>query len=117
MISDHGAIPYRSPLRGTQSPRAVQNRRGLPALEMAAGTTSVTGEEQVDSGLLNGIRAVQLTLSGNNFSPDAESKASWYQLDPETNPSKFIIRVEKGGTNDGVLGTDPVSISWVAVGK
>ena len=82
---------------------------------LSRGTKTVIGELQVESGLRN-IRAVALTFNESNLVANQESKLSWYRL-ADALPGDFIIRVEKGGSNEGVLGDNPIKVSWVAEGE
>jgi len=75
---------------------------------------TVIGELVVDTELRN-IRSFVATFVASNFAADQESKISWYTL-PNMQPGKMIIRIEKGGVNDGMLGTNPVRVSWLALG-
>jgi len=73
----------------------------------------VTGEKIVETGLRS-IRSCIVSFVVPNFLPDEEAKVGWYEV--PNHPSKIRIRVEKGGLNDGNIGTNPVKISWIAVG-
>lgn len=103
-------------LNGKGSGRKVTSslRHTVRSPRTVAGMTEVNGEEQVDTGLTYGIQAVALSIMASNLSPDGESKVSWYQLEPSAHPERFIIRVEKSGTNEGLLGDNPVMVSWIA---
>lgn len=114
MFFSDGVIPFtRAGNSGVSRPVVAQSR---PPAPFFAGTVIVNGEEQIVSGLYR-VSNVFLTMSGSNISPDGESKLSWYQLDPTNEPGKFVIRVEKSGANDGILGDQPISVSWMAVGE
>jgi hypothetical protein len=82
---------------------------------LSRGVTEVVGELQVDSGLKT-IRAVTITFNESNLVANEESKLSWYRL-ADALPGYFVIRVEKGGSNEGVLGTNSVKVSWIAEGE
>ena len=93
------------------------NPRSRHMPEFAGNIESVTGELVVESGLRE-IQTVTLNIVTSNFVANEESKVSWYQ--DETIAERrgaFIIRVEKGGSNDGVVGDSPVQISWMALGR
>ena len=80
--------------------------------EMAGGEVEVIGEAVVR----HGVRDLQTFVPGfmtNNFVPNEESSVSWYRYDNK----RVVIRVEKGGTNDGLLGTNAMTISWIALGR
>jgi len=81
--------------------------------EVAHGTVTVTGEAVVETGLRN-LKSFQPSFKGSNFAADQESKVSWYQIPGMV--SKVVVRVEKGGANEGLLGTNPVVINWTAMG-
>lgn len=81
--------------------------------EMSGGIVQVIGEVLVDHGLRN-LRTFVPSFRTSNFVPDEESRVSWYPFGDSI--STVVIRVEKGGANDGVLGDNPVDISWIALG-
>jgi hypothetical protein len=85
----------------------------LPGI--SGGIVTVTGEAIVDTELRY-IKSFVPSFNMNNFVPDEESKLSWYAL-PGSQTQQIVIRVEKGGANDGLLGTNPVQISWLAIGE
>jgi len=81
---------------------------------VSGNTEMVTGEIVVDTELRS-IRSFVATFVTSNFAADQESKLSWYQL-PNMAPGKMIIRVEKSGSNEGLLGTNPIQVNWIAIG-
>ncbi len=83
--------------------------------ETAGAIESVTGEKVIDTGLRD-LQTFQATPAVANFVPDAEQNVTWYFTNP---PSRRLVtlRVEKGGINDGNLGTNPFDVSWMAIGK
>lgn len=84
----------------------------LPGL--AGALETVTGEMIVDTGLKD-IQTVVVTPNETNIVPDEEATVSWYPL-PESS-SKIVLRVEKGGANSGIVGTNPFKVSWLALGR
>ena len=82
---------------------------------ISRGVVTVTGELQIDSGLKS-INSVALTFNESNLVANEESKLTWYRL-TDALAGDFIIRVEKGGSNEGVLGTNPVKVAWTAEGE
>lgn len=83
--------------------------------EVAGATETITGEIIVDTGLRE-IQSFVATFQTTNFVPDEESLLSWYPL-PGGTPAQMVIRVEKGGVNHGLLGTNPIKVSWLALGR
>jgi hypothetical protein len=75
------------------------------------GELTITGEAVVRTDLSR-IKHVSLSFKLDNFSPNEESKLSWYPYAPEI--GAFVIRVEKGGSNEGSLGDNPVVVSYRA---
>lgn len=87
----------------------------LPSV--AGGVEPVIGEAIVDTGLRK-LRTVLVSFKAPNFPLDEESKVSWYPVPGESLTTvRIVIRVEKGGANDGLLGTNLVQISWLALGE
>lgn len=82
--------------------------------EFAGGLVAVTGEAIINTTLRN-IRTVTAVFAENNFVANEEGKVSIYPL-PNVNGS-LVVRVEKTGTNDGVVGDSSVDIWWSAVGE
>lgn len=80
--------------------------------EMSGGEVEVTGEVIVDHQLRN-LQTFVPSFKTNNFVPNEEGKVGWYVLEG----SKVVIRVEKTGTNDGVLGDSTMTVSWIALGR
>jgi len=80
---------------------------------VAGGIEMVTGEQIIDTGLHRGIKSCIVAFVTQNFVADEECKVSWFAV--PTSQSKIRIRVEKGGLNDGNIGTNPVKISWIAI--
>jgi len=114
MLLPDGTIPWvGGASRGflLRTPQVNANPR-IPAI--MGGIIEVTGEEQLDTNFSFGVASVAVSIMANNLSPNEESKVSWYQLDAEEEPSKFVVRVEKGGSNEGILGDNPVMVSWIA---
>ena len=74
---------------------------------------TVTGEKIVETGLRS-MRSFVCQFVTTNFVADEEAKVGWYEV--PNHPGKIRIRVEKGGINDGNIGTNPVKISWIAIG-
>jgi hypothetical protein len=83
--------------------------------ELAGAIETITGEIVVDTGLRD-IQTFVATFKSTNFVPDQESLLSWYPL-PNGQPGQMVIRVEKGGVNHGLIGTNPVNVSWMALGR
>ena len=81
--------------------------------EVAHGEVTVTGEAVVDTGLRN-LKSFSPSFQMSNFAADQERKISWYKYAGSV--SKVVVRVEKGGANEGLLGTNPVVINWTAMG-
>lgn len=83
--------------------------------ETAGDIIDVTGELEIDTELRN-LQTFNATPAVANFVPDAEQNVTWYFSRP---PSRrfVIIRVEKGGINDGNLGTNAFPVSWSAFGR
>jgi hypothetical protein len=83
--------------------------------ETAGNVVDVTGELEIDTGLRD-VQSFTVSPAVANFVPDQEQNVSWYFSRP---PSRrwVTIRVEKGGINDGNLGTNPFSVSWQAFGR
>ena len=75
----------------------------------------VTGELEIDTQLRN-VQTFVATPAVTNFLPDAEQNVTWFFSRP---PSRrwVTIRVEKGGINDGDIGTNPFPVSWHAIGR
>jgi len=82
--------------------------------EVAGEITYVTGEAVIETGLRQPIQACVASFAVNDFIADQEGKISCHPL--ASDPTKIVIRVEKVGTNDGVLGDNKVLISWIAIG-
>lgn len=83
--------------------------------ETAGAIVSVTGELEIDTELRD-LQSIQVSLSSTNLTPDAEQSVMWYFSRP---PSRryVTIRIEKGGVNDGDIGTNPIDVSWTAFGR
>ena len=80
--------------------------------EFSGGEVEVVGEAIVEHGLRE-VQAFVPAFKTSNFVADEEGKVSHYAL----TPTKEVIRVEKTGANEGVLGDNPVIISWMALGR
>jgi hypothetical protein len=92
--------------------------QGQPSMHIpwvSGGEVVVVGEHTVDTGLRE-LQTFLATFNIRNFLPDEESNLTWYQVEG-TNPVQVVLRLEKGGINDGDLGTNPVPVSWFALGK
>jgi len=86
---------------------------------MSGGVVTVVGEEIVDTNL-RVVQTFQATFKANNFVPNEEAKVSWYLMPSDRakhTTQRVVIRVEKSGTNDGLLGTNETQISWLALGE
>jgi hypothetical protein len=91
------------------------NSLSLPGL--AGGIEPVIGEAIIDTGLRE-VQSFVASMNINNFVPNAESKVGWYFLPKDTRiTQRVVLRVEKGGDNDGVLGTNEIQVSWIAMGE
>jgi hypothetical protein len=57
-------------------------------------------------------------IVANNFVANQEGKVCWYFLPKDTRiTQRVVLRVEKSGNNDGVLGTNEIQVSWIAMGE
>lgn len=83
----------------------------LPSV--SGGMLIVTGEAVIDPELRE-LQTFVPAFKTSNFVPNQEGKLSWYPLPGDE--SRIVIRVEKTGTNDGLLGTNPIAVSWFALG-
>jgi hypothetical protein len=83
--------------------------------EVIHGLIDVTGEQEIDTGLRD-LQSFVCSPAVINFLPDQEQNVTWYFSRPPSN--RYVkIRVEKGGINDGNLGTNPFKVSYIAIGK
>ncbi len=83
--------------------------------ELAGDIETVTGEKIIEPGVRN-IQSFLVNPAVNNLVPDEEQNVTWYFTNPPSR--RFVtLRVEKGGVNDGNLGTNPFDVSWIAMGK
>jgi len=82
--------------------------------EVAGEFVYVTGETVIQTGLRN-IQAAVASFAVDDFTADEESKISCHVY--AADPTKIVVRVEKGGSNEGTLGDNSVLISWMAFGK
>jgi hypothetical protein len=82
--------------------------------EFAGELILMTGETVVASGLRE-IQSASATLALSDFTANEESKVS-IRID-SSDQTKLIIRVEKGGSNEGTLGDNEVPVFWMALGK
>ena len=84
--------------------------------EVAGGIESINGEGIVNTGLRN-IRTVSCVLQASNLVSNEEGKVCWYPYQWDSpGPKRIVIRVEKTGTNDSVLGDSAINVAWLALG-
>jgi len=74
----------------------------------------VTGEVVVETQLRNVVGA-SVAFVKNDFAANEEGKVSWYRYGNSL--SQIVVRVEKTGTNEGVLGDNMVQINVRAWGE
>jgi len=82
--------------------------------EVAGEFVEVNGEAIIETGLRD-IQAATASPAVTDFTANEEAKVSC-RKDP-TNSSRLIIRVEKSGSNEGILGDSAITVGWIAFGK
>jgi len=84
---------------------------------VSGGIEPVIGEAIMDTGLRD-VQSFVATFQMSNFVAHQESKLSWYFLPKDARTTqRVVLRVEKGGSNEGLLGTNEVQVSWIAIGE